>query len=134
MSPGVRRPDRCGWLVDGAEVAEIELADTYLRRLRGMLWRRSLPAGLLLLPGGSVHGVGMTRSLDVALLVPDGEGRRRALGSHRVARTALLRPFGLVTSARGVRSVLEAPVGSFASWGLAAGSAVEIVSGRSAAQ
>jgi uncharacterized membrane protein (UPF0127 family) len=115
-------------VVDGTQVAEVELADTYLRRLRGMLWRQELPAGLLLLPGGSVHGVGMTRSLDVALLVPADEssrGSRDAIGTHRVVRTALLRPLGLVTSARGVRSVLEAPVGSFAGWGLATGSTVE---------
>ena len=113
-------------VVDGVDVAEIELADTSLRRLRGMLWRRQLPAGLLLLPGGSVHGVGMTRSLDVALLLPTGQSPRRAVGSHRVERTAVLRPFGLVTSARGIRSVLEAPAGSFAAWGLASGSTVEI--------
>ncbi len=112
--------------VDGTDVAEIELADTYLRRLRGMLGRRSLPAGLLLLPGGSVHGVGMTRSLEVALLAPVGDDARAAVGMHRVVRTRVLRPFGLVMSARGVRSVLEAPVGSFDRWHLAEGSTVEL--------
>lgn len=108
-------------LVDGREVAEVELAATYLRRLRGMLGRRRLPEALLLVPGGSVHGMGMTVSLDVAQLVPATGRRRQVVGEHTVARTGLLRPFGLLGSARGVRSTLEAPAGSFARWGLEPG-------------
>jgi len=110
-------------LVDGEEVADAVLADTYLRRARGMLGRRPLPEALLLVPGGSVHGMGMTVPLDVALLSPV-DGGDRVLGPHRVHRTALLRPFGLVPSQRGVRSTLEAPAGRFARWGLTTGSVV----------
>ncbi len=106
-----------------APVPGIEVADTYWTRLRGMLARREPPAGLLLVPGGSVHGVGMTRSLDVAMLVPL-EGAGRGVGPYRVARTAVLRPFGLVTSRHGVRAVLEASVGSLAAWGVVEGATV----------
>lgn len=117
-------------------MADVELADTYLRRLRGMLARRRLPEALLLVPGGSVHGLGMTVALDVALLAPlDAAGRgRHVLGRHQVVRTARLSPFGLVGSARGVRSVIEAPAGSFERWGLRAGDVVELVEPRDVAQ
>lgn len=101
----------------------IEVADTYLSRLRGMLGRRELPAGLLFVPGGGVHGVGMTRSLDVAMLVPL-EGAAGGVGPYRVARTAVLRPFGLVNARPGVRAVLEAPVGSLDAWGVVEGATV----------
>jgi hypothetical protein len=107
-----------------ATVPGIVLADSYWRRLRGMLARRELPAGLLLVPGGSVHGVGMTRSLDVAVLGPAHEGADRVRGPHRVLRTGVLRPMGLHGSAPGARAVLEAPVGSLARWGLAVGDVV----------
>ena len=120
-------------VVDGREVAEVVLADTYLRRARGMLWRRRLPAALLLVPGGSVHGLGMTASLDVALLSPVSGGRLDVVGEHRVHRTALLRPFGLVGSRRGVRSTLEAPAGSFESWGLTPDSVVAFRAGPAGA-
>lgn len=118
VSPGVRL------VVDGVEVADVLVADTYGLRARGMLARRPLPEALLLVPGGSVHGVGMTASLDVAMLSPIDGGRTQVLGAHRVVRTALLRPFGLVGPRRGVRSTLEAPAGSFARWGLTTASAV----------
>ena len=98
-------------LVDGREVAVVEVADTAARRARGMLLRRRLPAGLLLRRTGSVHGVGMTFTLDVALLDDDD-----------VVRAVLrLRPFGVTRPRRGVRHALEAPAGSFERWGLAPG-------------
>lgn len=108
----------------GAPVPGIEVADTYGTRLRGMLARRELPTGLLFVPGGSVHGVGMTVRLDVAMLAPLDEASDRTAGPFRVVKVAVLAPFGLVGSRRGVRSVLEAPVGSFARWGLVEGSVV----------
>lgn len=103
-------------------VAGVIVADTYWKRLRGMLGRRPLPAGLLLVPGGSVHGIGMTTRLDVAFLAPLDARSDKVSGPHRVVRTAVLRPLGLLGSRRGVRAVLEAPAGSFTRWGVAAGS------------
>ncbi len=87
-----------------------------------MLGRRRLPDALLLTPGASVHGVGMTRSLDVAML---GDMDPRS-GGFAVLSTTRLRPFGLVLAPRGTRTVLEAPVGSFARWDLRAGDAVRL--------
>lgn len=103
--------------VDGRDVAPLLVADTALTRLRGMLVRRPLPPALLLHPASSVHGLGMTRVLDVALL-----------DDARVVRAVLrLRPFGLTRPRRGIRSVLEAPAGAFTGWGLKVGSRVEVV-------
>ena len=112
-------------LVDGREVGEVVVADTYLRRLRGMLLRRRLPESLLLVPGGSVHGMGMTVSLDVAVLVPGPAGGSVTDGLV-VARIARLRPFLLVTAVRGTRAVLETPVGGLARWGVEVGSVVQV--------
>lgn len=99
-------------VVDGRDVAPLVLADTWARRARGMLWRRRLPESMWFVGESSVHGVGMTTSLDVAQLDDAG----------RVVRTHVLRPFALVAPRRGVVDVLEAPAGSFARWGLQEGS------------
>jgi uncharacterized membrane protein (UPF0127 family) len=106
-------------VVDGVQRAALLLADTPVARLRGMLGRRTLPAALLLRPGNSVHGVGMLVRLDVALLDED----------DRVVHVLVLRPFGLTRPRRRVRSVLEAPHGSFARWGLSTGSRIEVLDG-----
>lgn len=58
----------------------------------------------------------MLRSLDVAMLAPDGA----------VRAVDMLRPGRLCSSGRGTRAVLEAPVGSFARWGLVPGSVVTV--------
>jgi hypothetical protein len=125
-------------VVDGRVVADVEPADTYWRRLRGMTLRRRLPPALLLVPGGAVHGLGMRVPLDVAMLVPapdpaaagqsgDCAGATRGARLDRVwevRRVSRLVPFGLVPGVRRVAAVLEAPAGSFASWALAPGSRV----------
>lgn len=101
---------------------DVEVADTYLRRLRGMLGREVLPEALLLVPGGGVHGVGMRVPLDVAML-----GRGGGAGRYRVLKVARLRPFGLVNGARGTVAVLEAAAGSLERWGTAVGDEIELV-------
>ena len=95
-------------VVDGREVAPLLIAATPWDRARGMLLRRPLPPAMLLTPCASVHGVLMTCSLDVAFLSADG----------RVLETAVLRPWGLLWPVRRARAVLEAPMGSFTSWGV----------------
>lgn len=101
--------------ISGERISSILIADTFFTRLRGMLFRRPLPAALLISPTNAVHGFGMTRGLDVAFI--DGEGT--------VLRTAALAPFGLRLCSR-AKQVIEAPRGSFDSWNLTAGTRVEI--------
>ena len=103
-------------LVDGRAVAPVIVADTYGARLRGMLARRPLPPALLLRPANSVHGVGMTRRLEVAVLDPVGI----------VLALRVLSPFGLTRPVKHGTQVLEAPVGSFTTWGLTVGSVVTV--------
>lgn len=82
------------------------VADTPLRRLRGLLGRRALASGegLLLRPACSIHTAGMRFAIDAVFL--DGE--------HRVLRVAEdMRPWRLA-SCRGARSVLELPAGTCA--------------------
>jgi len=101
-------------IVDGRDVAQVVVADTWARRARGMLARRSPPEAMWFVGESGVHGVGMTRSLDVALLDRDG----------RVLATTVLRPFGMTRPRRGVVDVLEATRGNFDAWGLTVGSAL----------
>lgn len=101
-------------LVDGRDVADLVVADTWATRARGMLGRRRLPDAMWFVGEPSVHGVGMTRALDVAQL--DAAGL--------VVAVHVLRPFGLVGPRKGVVDVLEAPRGSFERWGVRPGSRV----------
>jgi uncharacterized protein len=98
-------------LVDGVDVAACRIADTPLRRLRGLLGRRRIDDALLLTRCTSVHGAGMVVALDVALLADD----------LTVLHTRWLPPFGLVLPRRGVRHVLEAGAGAFERWGVRPG-------------
>lgn len=82
----------------------IGVADSFWKRLRGLLGRAPLQEGegLLIVPSSGVHMFGMRQALDVALL--DGEDRVvatypglkpwRATGVHREARSALELPPG----------------------------------------
>jgi len=101
-------------VVDGSPVGPVLVADTYWTRLRGMLGRRTLPAALLLTPANSVHGMGMTQPLDVAVL--DAAGT--------VLDVRVLRPMRMTRAVSGGRQVLEAPAGSFVRWGVRPGSVV----------
>lgn len=83
--------------------------DTFLRRLRGLLFTRALPEdeGLLLEPCNSVHMLGMLYALDVVYL--DGEGRILKIVSG-------LPPFGLSVCLR-AKAALELPAGAAKRYG-----------------
>ena len=100
--------------MDGRDVADVWVADTWATRARGMLARRPLPPAMWFVGEPSVHGVGMLQALDVAHVDSSGT----VLAVH------VLRPFGLVGPRKGAVDVLEAPRGSFARWGLVPGSRV----------
>ncbi|WP_440688026.1 DUF192 domain-containing protein [Cellulomonas soli] len=102
--------------LNGRTVATALVADTWRTRLRGVLLRRELPEALWLTPENSVHGIGMRSALDVALVGADG-----------VVRSVLvLRPWGMTRPRRHVTAVLEAPRGSFGTWGLQVGDLVTV--------
>ena len=86
----------------------VEVADSWWARLRGLLGRAPLAAGegLLIEPCRAVHMSGMTYSIDVAFLAPDGAvvalypdlapGARTRW--HRAARRALELPAGTIAA------------------------------------
>jgi uncharacterized membrane protein (UPF0127 family) len=109
------RPSYRLW-ADGRDIAPLRTADAYLSRARGLLFTRGIEGALLISPGNSVHGLGMTYSLDVALLDSD----------LVVVHTLPLRPFGVTRPRGGVKHVLEAERGALARWGLTPGTRLEI--------
>ena len=94
--------------------ARIGLADRWLSRLRGMLGRPEPAAGegLLLVPCGSVHMLGMRYAIDVALL----DGERRVVSVH-----PRLRPGWHMAASRRARYTLELPAGTLAATGTVPG-------------
>ena len=103
-------------VVDGRDVAPAAVARSRRARRRGLLGRPPGPGALVLARTRSVHGLGMDRSLDVALCAPDG----------RVVAVRRLRPGGLVWPTRGTRWAVEADEGAFERWGLQVGSIVGV--------
>ena len=93
--------------VDGRHLVPAELATGRGDRARGLLGTR--PGPVLVLPGTrSVHTFAMGYPLDVALC--DGAGEVRT--------TLVLAPNRVCRPRRGVRTVIEAPPGSFERWAL----------------
>ena len=100
--------------LDGSAVCpSCEVADSFGRRLRGLMFRAELlpGAGLLIRPSGSVHTCFMRFPIDVVFLDRD-------LRVVRVA--AAVRPWRLAL-ARRARAVLELPAGEAARRGLEPG-------------
>ena len=98
----------------------IELADTSLRRMFGLLGRRGLDAGggLWIKPSSGVHTVGMSFGIDVV-------GLDRDLKVIKLWRC--LRPFRVTSVSMKLRSVLELPCGTISQSQLQIGDQVAIV-------
>ena len=107
-------------LVDGRDVAAVEVAATAASRARGLLGRDHLEGAILLRPSAWVHTFRMRFAIDVAHLDRDG----------RVLHVATLAPGRLGRFVPRSRAVLEAAAGRFASWGVEPGVTVEVVPGR----
>jgi uncharacterized protein len=86
----------------GALLVKAEVADTFFRRLKGLLGRRELPAGrgMLLKPANSIHTIGMKFAIDVIFTdregtilkiiekMPPGKISPLVKGAHCVIETA----------------------------------------------
>lgn len=96
----------------------VSVADTALRRMKGLLGRRTLDPGeaLLLRPAGSVHTAFMHFPIDVVFVDAD----------LRVLRVvANLRPWRIAAH-RGAKAVVELPAGKAEDVGLAVGMTLEL--------
>lgn len=98
---------------------DLDLADTFFSRLKGLLGRRELApgAGLWIKPCGSVHTFGMRFSIDVAFLDRD---------MRVVAVAKTLRPNRVSPFYSKAFSVLELPAGTLDAAVTAVGDRIEI--------
>ena len=103
----------------------LDVADTWLGRLRGLIGRRSLAAGAgLYLPGtNGVHMLFMRFAIDCLFVgAPRTDGARPV-----VAMKHDLAPWtGIVWWVRGARGAIEVPAGALASSGLRVGAYVRL--------
>jgi uncharacterized membrane protein (UPF0127 family) len=99
--------------------SSIELADTSLKRMFGLLGKRGLDAGagLWIKPSSGVHTVGMSFGIDVV-------GLDRDLKVIKLWRC--LRPFRVTSVSLKLRSVLELPCGTIAQSQMQVGDQIEI--------
>ncbi len=109
MTKGV--PSSARLLVDGRDVARLELATTARTRGRGLLGRDGLDGAIWLEPANQVHGMRMRFDIDVAFVDRDGV----------VLRTVTLRRNRMTRLVLRSRVVIEAEAGCFAAWGLVPG-------------
>ncbi|MFP4511688.1 MAG: DUF192 domain-containing protein [Acidimicrobiales bacterium] len=105
------------WLVRDDEVlASLEIADRRRDRSRGLLGREGIEGALYLTPCRSVHTFGMRFPIDVAFVDAD----------LVVCRIVQMRPGRITRPCWRARGAIEAEAGSFASWDLAVGDALEV--------
>jgi uncharacterized protein len=110
-------PDRRLWQIkrpDGTVACErCELADTPLRRMRGLLGRDGLEPGegILIKPTNSVHMFFMRFAIDVVFV-------DREMAVRKVVET--LRPWRMA-GCRGARAALELPAGAASRSGITVG-------------
>jgi uncharacterized membrane protein (UPF0127 family) len=109
----------------GAPLWRLDVAGSWLGRLRGLMFRQSLEAGsgLYLSGTNSVHMMFMRFPIDVLFL-----GARRTDGTQPVvALRPQLRPWiGVVWWVRGAHGAVELPAGALATSGLRVGDAVRL--------
>lgn len=98
-------------IVDGRDVAPLEVATTAATRSRGLLGRNGLDGAIWLAPAKQVHSMRMRFALDVAFVAKDGT----VLRVQRLPRNRMTR---VVWRAH---AVVEAEAGAFDAWGLGPG-------------
>lgn len=97
--------------VDDRPVGDVEVADSYGTRRKGLLGRDGITGAIWLRPCRHVHTMGMRFTIDVALV--DGSGR------VLLVQTMPPRRFSAVRWR--CRSVLETEAGVLERWGVRAG-------------
>ncbi len=118
---GLRRKDR--FIASGSHTGEfcgsVEIADTFLARLTGLLGRKGLPAdtGLWLHPSNGVHTFGMRFAIDAIAL----DSEMKVIGLYRD-----LRAWRIAATKEGTRSVLELPAGHIDASGIALGEMISL--------
>ena len=106
-------------VVDGRDVAALQVATTARDRSRGLLGRDGLDGAIWLAPAKQVHSVRMGFDLDVAFVAADGT----------VLRVQALRRNRLTPIVWRARGVVEAEAGRCATGGLAGGSRIAVHTG-----
>ena len=111
---------------DTTPLWRLEVADSWLGRLRGLIGRHSLAAGAgLYLPGtNGVHMLFMRFAIDCLFVgAPRTDGARPVVSlKHNLAPWT-----GVVWWVRGARGAIEVPAGALASSGLRVGGYVWLV-------
>lgn len=103
-----------------ARLARVQIAGSFLARSRGLLNRDALAEdeGLLFVPGGSVHTLGMRFAIDVVFLS----------GSLTVLKVATaVRPWRIALAPPRTQYVLELRANRSLECGIVPGRAIEIV-------
>ena len=103
-------------VIDGREVASVEVADTSRARSKGLLGRTGLDGAIWLAPARQVHTFRMKFAIDVAYLAKDGS----------VLHVATMPPGRLGRWVWRSRGVLEAEAGAFETWKLRRGATVRV--------
>jgi len=114
---------------DGTALFAVDVADSWLSRLRGLIGRSSLAAAEgLYFPGtNGIHMLFMRFAIDCVFVRPTaGAGVEHEV----VAVKSNLKPWtGIVWFVRGARGVLELPAGSASAAGIAKGDNLRLISG-----
>ncbi len=106
-----------GWLVrEGQVLASLEIPVSRRDRARGLLGRDSFDGAMLIRRARSVHTLGMTFNIDVALLDED----------NVVIKTLQVRRHRVTGPIWRAKSVVEAEAGCFNTWDLKIGDELEI--------
>jgi len=109
----------------GSTLWRVDVADSFLAKLRGLIGRSGLASGrgLYLTGTNSIHMLFMRFAIDVVFL-----GALRSDGARPVvALKPNLKPWtGIVWYVRGARGAIEVPAGSLAASGLKVGDYVTV--------
>ena len=97
-------------------LASLDVADTFARRLKGLLGRDGIDGAYLIRPAMSVHTLGMRFAIDVAFCSKD----------LTVIDVTTMRPNRVSVIRPAARCVIEAEAGAFERWGLRKGDQLEV--------